>query len=45
VTETLANMHGICWTFSVHQSHICDTVWIGHLHVPYCTTQMQMSQL
>jgi len=25
----------------VHQSHICDTAWIGHPHAPQCGTQIK----
>jgi len=36
---------GKCWkstlTFSVHQSHICETAQIGHLHVKKSKTQRQ----
>jgi hypothetical protein len=34
--------------FSICQSHICDTVWIGHPHsnqlAPQCKTQSRMSR-
>jgi len=30
-------------TFYIGESHICDTVQIGHLHVYQCKTQTQIS--
>jgi hypothetical protein len=44
IMETVLNslVHGSL-TFSIHQLHICDTARIGHLHIPQCKMQMQMS--